>query len=149
MVLAQGGWEQLRDDMNNDTSDMVTCPLCEGQGVMGHTITGVGGEFYHPSCWTCNGRRSVTKAVFESYQVFEKAEQERLRKHIVMDTSMKITHEVARELLELPDVPLAIEMRCILRGYEITACMTEYDPEGTAILVQRKIVSKSVTTLPP
>lgn len=46
---------------------------------------------------------------------------------------MKTTHQLAKELLALPDVPLEVEGWC---GGDIIAKMTRYDPEGTAILVE-------------
>jgi len=51
---------------------------------------------------------------------------------------MKTTHEIARELLKLPDVPLLVEGWCRANDEEIEARMTAYDPEGTAILVMGK-----------
>lgn len=50
----------------------------------------------------------------------------------------KTTHEMARELLTLPDVPLVVEMWCAMDGYECVAKMTEYDPTGTAIICQER-----------
>ncbi len=52
---------------------------------------------------------------------------------------MKTTHQIAMDLLALPDVPLVIEMWCVMDGYETVARMTEYDPEGTAIICQEKV----------
>lgn len=49
------------------------------------------------------------------------------------------THEMARQLLALPDVPLHIEMWCQMEGYEMMARMTEFDPEGTAIIMQERV----------
>lgn len=49
----------------------------------------------------------------------------------------KTTHQIARELLLLPDVELVIEGWCQMQGYTMTAAMTNYDPEGTAILWQK------------
>lgn len=49
----------------------------------------------------------------------------------------KTTHEMANELLALPDVPLVIEMWCEMERHEMTASMTSYDPEGTAIIWQK------------
>lgn len=46
----------------------------------------------------------------------------------------KTTHEMARELLLLPDVPLVIDGWCEMDGYEMVADMTLYDPDGTAII---------------
>jgi hypothetical protein len=37
----------------------------------------------------------------------------------------------------LPDVELVIEGWCQMEGYTMTAAMTNYDPEGTAILWQK------------
>lgn len=46
---------------------------------------------------------------------------------------MKTTHQVARELLALPDVPLKVELWC---GWDNPkAVMSQYDPEGTAFIV--------------
>lgn len=47
------------------------------------------------------------------------------------------THELARELLELPDVRLVVEGWCGGRDSRIYAVMSGFDSEGTAILVQR------------
>jgi hypothetical protein len=49
----------------------------------------------------------------------------------------KTTHQIAQELLALPDVELVIEGWCQMEGYTMTAAMTNYDPEGTAILWQK------------
>lgn len=49
----------------------------------------------------------------------------------------KTTHEMARELLALPDVKLVIEMWCEMRGHEMSADMTAYDSTGTAIIWQK------------
>jgi hypothetical protein len=49
---------------------------------------------------------------------------------------MKTTHDIAKELLALPNVKLVVEGWCEVGGHETTAEMTEYDPDGTAILVQ-------------
>jgi hypothetical protein len=49
----------------------------------------------------------------------------------------KTTHEIARELLALPDVPLVVEMWVTMHGYTMTASMTDYDPDGTAIIWQK------------
>lgn len=49
---------------------------------------------------------------------------------------MKTTHQLARELYLLPDVPVVIEYWASIQGHEPTALMTEYDPDGTAIIVQ-------------
>ena len=51
----------------------------------------------------------------------------------------KTTHEMAQELLKLPDVPLHIEMWCSMSGHEMIAEMTDYDPDGTAIIWQKPI----------
>jgi len=48
---------------------------------------------------------------------------------------MKTTHQIAEELLQLPDVQLHIEGWCLLDNQEICAVMSEYDPEGTAFLI--------------
>lgn len=46
---------------------------------------------------------------------------------------MKTTHQLAQELLDLPDVPLKVELWA---GWDNpTAVMSEYDPEGTAFIV--------------
>ena len=50
---------------------------------------------------------------------------------------MKTTHQMAGELLALPDVPLVIEMWCRMSDHEMVAEMTEYDSEGTAIIWQK------------
>ena len=51
---------------------------------------------------------------------------------------MKTTHQMARELLALPDVRLVIEGWCMTWDRpEMVADMTEYDPEGTAIIWQK------------
>lgn len=55
---------------------------------------------------------------------------------------MKTTHDIAKELLALPNVPLVIEGWCEMRGHETTAQMTGYDPEGTAIIVQKCVDEK-------
>jgi hypothetical protein len=53
---------------------------------------------------------------------------------------MKTTHEIARELLALPDVPLVVEgWTTEWVGHEMVAEMTEYDPKGTAIIWQKPI----------
>lgn len=51
----------------------------------------------------------------------------------------KTTHEMARELLALPDVPLVIEAWCGMENHEMSAGMTEYDPTGTAIIWQKPL----------
>ena len=53
------------------------------------------------------------------------------------------THELAKQLLALPDVPVVIEGWVPMRGYETTAKMTEYDPEGQAIIVQKCVDPKA------
>jgi hypothetical protein len=58
---------------------------------------------------------------------------------------MKTTHDIACELLALPNVPLKVEGWCEMRGHEMVAQMTEYDPEGAAILMQ-KCVDEAVAT---
>ena len=55
---------------------------------------------------------------------------------------MKTTHDIAKELLALPNVPLVIEGWCEMRGHETTVQMTGYDPEGTAIMVQKCVDEK-------
>jgi hypothetical protein len=52
---------------------------------------------------------------------------------------MKTTHQVARELLALPDVELVIEGWCDMSflGYTMKAEMTAYDRKGTAIIWQK------------
>lgn len=52
------------------------------------------------------------------------------------DYKRKTTHEMARELLALPDVPLEVELWCNMSGHECSAVMTDYDPTGTAIICQ-------------
>jgi hypothetical protein len=49
----------------------------------------------------------------------------------------KTTHQMACELLALPDVPLVIETWCTEDDKEMVAEMTGYDPEGTAIIWQK------------
>lgn len=51
----------------------------------------------------------------------------------------KTTHQMARELLGLPDVRLVIEMWCDMENREMSADMTEYDPDGTAIIWQKPV----------
>jgi len=53
-------------------------------------------------------------------------------------SGMKTTHELARELLELPDVPVKVEYWTADADSEPVALMTEYDPEGTAMICQRE-----------
>lgn len=55
---------------------------------------------------------------------------------------MKTTHQIAKELLALPDVKLIVEGWCSRQGYELTAKMTQCDPSGTAILVQKCVDDK-------
>jgi hypothetical protein len=51
---------------------------------------------------------------------------------------MKTTHQIAKELLALPDVELVIEYWVMMRPEsEMVAEMTEYDPNGTAIIWQK------------
>lgn len=45
------------------------------------------------------------------------------------------THELAKQLMELPDVPLEIEGWCRMKGYETRAKLCSYD-ETKAIIVQ-------------
>jgi len=53
---------------------------------------------------------------------------------------MKTTHQIAAELLALPNVPLVIEGWITdWPGHEMTASMTTYDPEGTAIIWQKPV----------
>ena len=50
------------------------------------------------------------------------------------------THEMAKQLLALPDVPLVIEgLVTMTWSHETVAEMTGYDPEGTAIIWQKPI----------
>jgi hypothetical protein len=49
---------------------------------------------------------------------------------------MKTTHQLAEELLKLPDVSVVVEGWCDMEGYEPGAKMTSYDPGGTAIIMQ-------------
>lgn len=55
---------------------------------------------------------------------------------------MKTTHELARELLALPDVPVLVELWC--GWHNPTAVMTEYDLEGKAIIVNRDETEKVI-----
>ena len=57
----------------------------------------------------------------------------------------KTTHTLAMELMRLPNVPIEIEVWCMMDGHVIKAKMTEYDPEGTAILVQEKMEKNEVS----
>lgn len=61
---------------------------------------------------------------------------------------MKTTHELARELLSLPDVRVVIELWCSMEGYEPTAIMTDYDSH-TAIIVQRPTFFAKLTDTQP
>lgn len=61
---------------------------------------------------------------------------------------MKTTHELARELLSLPNVRVVIEQWCSMDGYEPTALMTEYDLH-TAIIVQRPTLFAKLTDTKP
>lgn len=47
------------------------------------------------------------------------------------------THELALELMKLPDVTVVIEGWSCFEYERIFAVMTGYDPEGTAILINR------------
>lgn len=47
---------------------------------------------------------------------------------------MKTTHQLAAELMALPDVPVVVEM---WTRDEPFAKMTLYDPEGTAMIVSK------------
>lgn len=59
-------------------------------------------------------------------------------------TQMKTTHQIARELLALPDVRLVVEYWIMLgEEYEMVAEMTEYDTEGTAIIQQKRRIRKA------
>lgn len=49
---------------------------------------------------------------------------------------MKTTHQLAEELLALPNVKLIVEGWCDMEDNEPVAKMTAYDPWETAILVQ-------------
>lgn len=46
------------------------------------------------------------------------------------------THQMAKALLDLPDVPLIIEGWCRLDNHEMTASITDYDDE-VAIIWQK------------
>lgn len=50
----------------------------------------------------------------------------------------KTTHEMAKELLALPDIPLVIEGWCDMPGYAMTAELTDYDNK-VAIIWQKPI----------
>jgi hypothetical protein len=64
---------------------------------------------------------------------------------------MKTTHQIAAELLQLPDVPLRVEGWCQRDGYETAAVMTAYDPENEAILIQRQVADRlgPMVIIPP
>lgn len=49
---------------------------------------------------------------------------------------MKTTHQIAAELLALPDVPLVIEGWCMMDNHEMVAKITDYC-DGTAIIMQK------------
>lgn len=49
---------------------------------------------------------------------------------------MKTTHELGKELLALPNVPVVVEYWCSDNRQEPVPLMTEYDPEGTAMICQ-------------
>jgi len=49
---------------------------------------------------------------------------------------MKTTHQIARELLALPDIPLLIEGWYRMDHHEMAASITDYDP-NRAILWQK------------
>ena len=49
---------------------------------------------------------------------------------------MKTTHQLADELLALPDIPLGIEGWCEMDLHEMTASITDYD-ENRAIIWQK------------
>lgn len=49
---------------------------------------------------------------------------------------MKTTHQLAAELMELPDVPVLVNGWILIDNFEVTARMSEYDPSGTAFIVQ-------------
>jgi len=50
---------------------------------------------------------------------------------------MKTTHQIANELLQLPDVPLEIEGWCRVDKYEVVAEMTAHSPDSVAIIWQK------------
>lgn len=59
------------------------------------------------------------------------------------------THQMAKQLLELPDVELLIEGWIRMDGYTMTASMTSYDPKHTAIIWQKpKRKKKTKAQLP-
>lgn len=49
----------------------------------------------------------------------------------------KTTHELAKELLDLPDVSVGVELWCERENYEPVAVMTQYVPDDRAIIVQK------------
>ena len=51
------------------------------------------------------------------------------------------THQMANRLLELPNIQLVIEGWCVMKNHEISADLTEYDPEGEAIIWQKPLSS--------
>lgn len=54
----------------------------------------------------------------------------------------KTTHQMARELLALPDVPLEVEMWCAMDGHEMAADLTRYtegESKRTAIIYQKPV----------
>lgn len=46
---------------------------------------------------------------------------------------MKTTHQMAKELLELPDVPLVIEGWCKMDNHEMVVEITDYSDEEAII----------------
>jgi len=48
---------------------------------------------------------------------------------------MKTTHQLAQELLSLPDVKVIVELWC---GSDPVAVMTGYDPDNTAIIMMQE-----------
>lgn len=57
---------------------------------------------------------------------------------------MKTTHQLAKELLTLPDVQLVVEYWIMMDStHEIVAEMTKYDPKNTAIIWQKPNNAKS------
>lgn len=52
---------------------------------------------------------------------------------------MKTTHQLAAELLALPDVRIVTEGWLASTNHEPAAVMTSYDPQGTAIIMQKSI----------
>jgi hypothetical protein len=53
---------------------------------------------------------------------------------------VKTTHQLAEEMLQLPDVPVVVEGWCTMESFEMVCVMTEYDPDGTAIIMQAEKV---------